>query len=252
MKTYEEMAENALSRIDNYRTEQKKRRKTAVGIIVPVVALCVVTAAGIGIHKNNIPNQPIADENTYTAETYTTIAGVGNSNSKPEVTSGTTAQSPYDKHEGNTTIPTQFKNNKQNSGEANGVFQGVADNGSETQETTKMVSDYPGSSAACYAAPKKGEINMSVPLRSAVEEYGSGVLYRVVIDIFDGGGQVFDKNVFSSEADRLFKLGYTCAIEEINDGNETRTLFTMHSTAEQLESFTVNPDYGYMMFLYDE
>lgn len=178
MKSYDEMAQSALERIDGHNQKQKKRRKTAAGIIIPVMALCIA-AAGIGIHQSSIPKQPVNKSDEL---------------SKTEITSQN--------------VTKESDNGNQSGSSANGFFQGIADNNSEPQETRKMISSYPGSTAACYAAPKKGEINMSIPLRSAVEEYGSGVLYRVVIDIFDGGGQVFDKNVFSSEADRLFKLGY--------------------------------------------
>lgn len=248
MKTYEKMAEDALSRIENYKTEQKKRRKTAVRIIVPALALCIA-AAGIGIHQNSIPKQPTAEENTYTEETYTTIAGVGNSKSKTEEFPVCSTQKNY---EAETTMTTKLKDKEQSDSEANGVFQGVADNGSVPQETTKLVSDYPGSSAACYATPKRGDCFMSIPLHRALEEYGSGVLYRVTVELWNGDSQIVDKNVFSAEADRLFRLGYTAAIEEYNDGEQTKSLFTLHATAEQLESFAVNPDYGYMMYLYDE
>ena len=93
---------------------------------------------------------------------------------------------------------------------------------------------------------------MSYPLHRALEEYGSGVLYRVTVELWNGDSQITDKTVFSAEADRLFKLGYTAAIEEYNDGEQTKSLFTLHATAEQLESFAVNPDYGYFIYLYDE
>ena len=249
------MAQSALERIDGHNQKQKKRRKTAAGIIIPVMALCIA-AAGIGMRQSSIPKQPVnkSDElsiTEITSQNVTQESDNGNQSSIPK--QPVNQPDELNKTEITSQNMTQESDNvNQSNDSANGFFQGIADNNSKPQETKKMISSYPGSTAACYAAPKKGEINMSIPLRNAIEEYGNGVLYRVVIDIFDASGQIFDKNVFSSEADRLFKLGYTCAIEEINDGNETRTLFTMHATAEQLESFTVNPDYGYMMFLYDE
>lgn len=46
MKTYEEMAQNALGRIDRYKTEQKKRRKAAVRIAAPVACFCLVAVLG--------------------------------------------------------------------------------------------------------------------------------------------------------------------------------------------------------------
>lgn len=46
MKTYEEMADSALGRIEKLEKEKKKRRKTAARIVLP--ALCVCMAAGLG------------------------------------------------------------------------------------------------------------------------------------------------------------------------------------------------------------
>lgn len=49
MKTYEEMAHNALERIEEYKTEQKKRRKTAAAIAIPAASLCLAAIIGFGI-----------------------------------------------------------------------------------------------------------------------------------------------------------------------------------------------------------
>ena len=48
MKTYEEMAQSALRRIDRYEAEQKKRRKTAARIAAPVTSFCLVAIIGLG------------------------------------------------------------------------------------------------------------------------------------------------------------------------------------------------------------
>ena len=54
MKTYEEMAQSALSRIEQYEAEQKKRRKAAVRIAAPVVSLCLVAVIGIGAWQSGV------------------------------------------------------------------------------------------------------------------------------------------------------------------------------------------------------
>ena len=48
MKTYEEMAQNALDRISDYETNQKKRRKTFTKIMIPAVSFCLAAVLGIG------------------------------------------------------------------------------------------------------------------------------------------------------------------------------------------------------------
>ncbi len=61
MKTYEEMAQNALDRIGDYETEQKNRRKAAAKIAAPAVSLCLVAMLSIGawqsdLFKTEVPN----------------------------------------------------------------------------------------------------------------------------------------------------------------------------------------------------
>ena len=48
MKTYEEMARDALERIDRHKAEQKKRRRTAARIAAPAVSFCLVAVICIG------------------------------------------------------------------------------------------------------------------------------------------------------------------------------------------------------------
>lgn len=46
MKTYNEMAQSALERIENHEAEQKKKRKAAAKIAVPAVSLCLAAVLG--------------------------------------------------------------------------------------------------------------------------------------------------------------------------------------------------------------
>lgn len=48
MKTYEEMAQNALIRIGQYKAEQKKRRKAVTRIAAPATSFCLVAIIGLG------------------------------------------------------------------------------------------------------------------------------------------------------------------------------------------------------------
>ena len=54
MKTYEEMAQNALDRIGEYEAARKKRRKTAARIAAPAVSLCLVAVIGLGAWKAGV------------------------------------------------------------------------------------------------------------------------------------------------------------------------------------------------------
>lgn len=52
MKTYEEMAESALKRIDEYETVQKKRKKMIVKTACPIISFCFAALLGFGVWQN--------------------------------------------------------------------------------------------------------------------------------------------------------------------------------------------------------
>ena len=58
MKTYEEMAQSALDRIETHKTEQIRRRKTAVKIAVPAVCCCLAVILGIRFGKPGALPEP--------------------------------------------------------------------------------------------------------------------------------------------------------------------------------------------------
>ena len=78
MKTYEEMAEQALDRIHEYEAEQKKRRKTAARIITPAVSFCAVAALGIGVWQMGLfqTEAPITEPDNTEAVSTTEAADV--------------------------------------------------------------------------------------------------------------------------------------------------------------------------------
>ena len=54
MKTYKEMADDALSRISQYEIEKQNRRKKIIKIATPVVSCCLVAAVCIGLWQGGI------------------------------------------------------------------------------------------------------------------------------------------------------------------------------------------------------
>lgn len=116
------------------------------------------------------------------------------------------------------------------------------------------VEAYPMDAEACYAAPKNGEVNLSVPLREAMKEYGDNARYRVVVDRFRNE-QPLDPtgDEVEAEMDRLAAVGIVSAYERVYDHEELeRAYFTIHATRYELEHFPPSDDYGYMLFLYAE
>lgn len=73
MKTYEEMAQNALNRISNYETEQRKRRKTVAKIATPAVSFCLAAVLSIGAWQSGLfkpETPPVNAGNTDLDDSY--------------------------------------------------------------------------------------------------------------------------------------------------------------------------------------
>lgn len=66
MKSYEEMARSALSRIEAHETEKKNRKKTAARIALPVVSICLLAGIGFGVWQSGL-NRQIGDAGMETA-----------------------------------------------------------------------------------------------------------------------------------------------------------------------------------------
>lgn len=117
-----------------------------------------------------------------------------------------------------------------------------------------IVEDYRSTAIACYATPKNGKAGLSIPLREAMEAYGSGAQYRVAMQLF-ADEQPLDLTgpEAASEIQRLAELGFDAAYEEAyRDGELYSAAVTLHATREQLTDFPVSPELGTMIFLYRE
>ena len=230
MKNYEEMSHDVLERIRQYKTE-KKRKKTAVikasAITLPVL---IAAFAGFGLYKsgNFSPEQKqrlIADSKEVEAD-ITTSETVVTEKITENITSADT--------------PVQ-----------NGFFQAADDNSSQP-EMREMISSYPSYVEASYCTPEKGCFGTTIPLREALEEYGNEPLYRVAVRIFKDKENVTDLQILNAEAERLFNLGYTPAVETFNDDSGQYNWLTLHAEAEQIKNFAASEEYSYFLLLYDE
>lgn len=230
MKNCDEMVNSLFKRREEYMAEQRRKRKIITRTIASVCCVCFVFLLSFGILRNAADDKtPTADspavfgeeENNYTADYGKTDS---DTNPKPSETG--------------TDEPGNYPNNSTSDG-----------NGK------KMISSYDagGFPSASYDTPKNGEFHFSTPLKSAMDEYGDSVLYRVVIHVFRDREQLYsDSSQVKDECERLSGNGYTVAYETIFDGESYRYYFTLHATYEELVSFSADENYGYFMFLYDE
>lgn len=227
MKTYEEMAQSALKRINEHEVARKRQKKIIAKTIIPAVCFCIVAAIGFGIRQGKAPTNVPDDANV------------------PKTTVNNSAQNP-DNQNGNTQ---EHSDPKQN----NGISHNAPFN-FDPREYIEIISSYEvGSSATSYATPMiNGNFFLSIPLRQAMEEYGNDVLYRVVVDVFKDETPIEDESNLKEVSERLCALGYITAWEEYNDGAEKHSYLTLHATAEQLQNFSADSNYGYFLWLYDE
>lgn len=139
----------------------------------------------------------------------------------------------------------------------NGINAPVEDFGPNNHEVTEvkpMISSYGEMGDPVDLAVKNGGIHFSEPLLAAMEAYGDGVTYRVLVDLFHDGVQIpADSPLAEAETKRLGDLGYIVAIEKVyQDEVMTSCSFTLHATYEQLQAFTVGDNLGYSLLLFGE
>lgn len=221
MKSCDEMVNSLLERREQYIVRQKRKRTVIVCAAVSMCCVCLVALLGFGVWQNGMfektPQVTLDDS---------IIIGEKDYIEPDELNNNTNVDS------GN------YPNN-------------YSSNGNEKTMISSF--DIGETISACYAAPENGEFSFSIPLREAINEYGDGVLYRVIIDVFADKEQLSpESSQIQEECERLSNNGYTVACETIFDGVSYHYYFSLHATYEELISFPANENYGYFMFLYNE
>jgi hypothetical protein len=242
MKDYETMAESVLKRRDDYVV---KRRSLVKRSISAVSTICIVALVGVGVSRAGVRTNPKED-----------VAGV-------EDLSGVENLSGY----------AYAKEEMQTN---TGADESSDLNGDSAGSSVAGVADYEGNpagdSAGYYSIPamitsfgetkmesdisvNNGAVVFSDALMGAMEQYGGDVKYRVIVELFSDGTQIdCAGKEGKKEMQRFAAEGYTVAFESYNDGYVDHNYFTLHATAEQLDSssFPASEQYGYCVLLYGE
>lgn len=228
MKTYNEMADSVFRRRNEYISERKKIIKMSVSF----ACMALVLFAGFGLwQKGKIENKPIEKNEVTNEQTMADSLKVGEKDYYEPV-----EDTPYNN---GPCIPPYEEDN--------------------TGKIT-IISSYEegSSSSACYALPKNGTCNFSIPLHAAFNAYGDkvadtgeSVVYCLVVRVFRDGKMVTGKNDLSKIAEKLYGWGYTPSVEIYNDNPDSAVL-TVLVTEEDLKKFPQDNDNGYMFFLYNE
>ncbi len=117
-----------------------------------------------------------------------------------------------------------------------------------TPPSTFVTGYGPGGGSTCYAAPENGDVNLSIPLRDALEAYGDGVQYVIFPDFFlDGHPKPTSSPEVLELIEQLCAEGYSCG-----HSATTPDIITLNLTASEIRAFTAPDGWGLMFFLLDE
>ena len=216
MMTYNEMAQNALARIEEEKSAQKKRRKKLLAAAIPAFVLIVAAAVGFGFFRT--PQVPAAEP---------------------------VQESPV------SAAASQHKIENENQP----VSQAVSQPSEDKAVTYVSYFDCGVNQAeASYIVPDNGSFGYSVPLCQAIEYYGDTAQYHVLIHYFTERIYDYDPERLAAEAARLNSLGYDTAVfDQIVNGNGVVDyVLSMCAEKSQLENFPAESDHAYMFFLYGE
>ena len=227
MKTYNEMAEDALLRIKKQREKIRRRNKIITGTAVPLISL--VMLSGIGFTAWQMRR----------GESQTDIE-----KSAADIIPNTDVVTVYEKN--------KLPNNSSLSDSAYSQTP-IITHGDKTDSNT----------SPCYAAPEKGEVRYTTPLALSRSNYeGQDVRFLVTIylnscEYATNGGMIpLSEDEEMREFARLSDTGIefreieypTYFLEENGESvYKNVPLICAVMTEEQFENFDVNPDYGYFI-----
>ena len=116
-----------------------------------------------------------------------------------------------------------------------------------------MIRDFEGEPLNAKVAPENGTVIITPALQNAMEHYGDEAKYNVCITVCKSRKALdIRSDEVTAERERLVELGYIAFLENYWNGEESTTVFGCHFSYEELQNFTANKDYGYILYLYDE
>ncbi len=211
MKTYEQMAHDALRRIEEYETGRRERRKAFARAAVPALSFCIVVLLGIGLWKSGVLDrknveviqpqgqqpqseisQPVPEPAPPSTEPDPQPSNGGmeqfspaqpacegvppvTENGDPSHVTEDPAPDPPE-ISGEVTQPEPEPGITENgAGEGGAVVhvpnQPVGEEPAVYTPAYRLIEDYPEAPSASYATPGMGQTGRSVPLMAAIEHY---------------------------------------------------------------------------------
>ncbi|MBQ2085027.1 MAG: hypothetical protein II464_02030 [Oscillospiraceae bacterium] len=229
MKTYEQMAHDALRRIEEYENLRRERRKAFNRAAVPALSFCIVALLGIGLWKSGVLDkknveviqpqgqqtqseisQPVPEPAPPSTEPDPQPSNGGmeqfspaqpacegvppvTENGDPSHVTEDPAPGPPE-ISGEVTKPEPEPGITENSeGEGGAVVHGpnqpVGEEPAVYTPAYRLIEDYPEAPSASYATPEMGQTGRSVPLMAAIEHYRGEAVRYRVVVDFFEGDQ---------------------------------------------------------------
>lgn len=228
MKNCDEMVNSLFERREQYITEQKRKRKVITRTAASVCCICFVAVLSYGIWEGGWMSKimSVPPKASPAIGIYDSIDNADDTNQPSD----------------------SIVSNETQTQDTNSISKEESGQDSLVEWKGKIISDYIESSAASYQIPDSNSFGISIPLKTAIKEYGDTARYAVVVDIFVDNDVCTDLSILEAEMLRVKELGYETYIEVNNSKEEPIYYFCMQATKEQLENFDCNENYGYFFF----
>lgn len=233
MKTYEEMTDSVFQRMGEYRKKRRQKRVALPLCCCAILVCCFGAGKLLRWGSDDILTGTVELSDTLFPAGQTDTVSVGQTEAEWETVPDI----------GDTTGEMYFA-----------PMQGAGDT-TEPVKIIPMISDYDGGAVTeISVTPENGEVILSPSLRGALEEYGGEARYRVVTLEYRDGVALEPENLEAQAAlAALAGDGIVPVVETMyQDGEVTDTLLSLHVSAEALEAFPADADYGYYLKLYGE
>lgn len=240
MKTYDEITKDVLTKRDEHEAAVKARRsKLTKGAAVMCAALVVVGGAATAtvMMQTDAPVVPADSHKEVTTETTTPLTADDKAfdiaNTADAVPTEAAPSAPADTSESQEGAIWMLRE------------------GEEPPILMTLISSY--DAEECMAIPENGQLFFSPALNGAVTEYGSEVIYHVIVEIYKDGKLLADKQSLMAECDRLAALGYMSMFNTMTDPTGESYSVGFAGTADQVKEFTTGGiGNGYLLKLSDE
>lgn len=273
MKNYEEITESVFQKSEEIIKRNRRRRNTMMKIGASAGCLIVVGAVGVSVwaNGNKIPTESsgqfISDSAALAFGAGDTVyngAFVGDTSSRPIGIGGVAEKIPQDsvtnsessRPAGVGGLAEKIENNA-----GNMPIMGPDFDTSVPIHYTTIIGRFEIEDNERKIAPPNGQIHISKALNAAMEKYGdvdengNEIVYRVVIEYLQDQRTIEPTyELFESESARVKEqLGLGLGFETYSWdwGAHSKHYIHANFSKAQIEKFTANPDYGYVIELYD-